>query len=135
MNEVFCDTSYFVALLDPRDDLHDKAATREREFRGTSLCTTSAVCVETLNYFSRYQPLIRVAAGRLVMEIQQHPQFAIVYVSSALLQSGAQLYQTRKDSSYSGTDCISMCVMRDRDVKNVLTSDKHFAHEEFTVLL
>jgi predicted nucleic acid-binding protein len=39
------------------------------------------------------------------------------------------------DKGYSLTDCISMNVMRDRGINDVLTQDKQFAQEGFNILL
>lgn len=133
--ELFCDTSYFVALLDPHDDLHKQAALLEQEHRYSPLCTTTSVLVETLNYFSRFQPEVRGAAAELVAAIEQHEQFAIVHLSSDLLNASIDFYRMRKDKSYSGTDCISMLVMRNRGIKAVLTNDNHFKQEKFEISL
>ncbi|MCS4185174.1 hypothetical protein [Salinibacter ruber] len=32
-------------------------------------------------------------------------------------------------------DCMSMVIMQDRDIREVLTNDDHFAQEGFVVLL
>jgi predicted nucleic acid-binding protein len=133
--ELFCDTSYFVALLDPHDDLHEQAAALEHQHRNTPLCTTSSVLVETLNYFSRYNPDVRIAAAELIAAIEQHEQFAIVHLSRDLLRASIDFYRERNDKSYSGTDCISMLVMRERDIEAIFTSDVHFYQEGFQLLM
>jgi predicted nucleic acid-binding protein len=51
------------------------------------------------------------------------------------LLRGLELYKARSDKSYSLTDCISMVTMRERNITDVLTHDRHFAQEGFTVLL
>ena len=135
ITELFCDTSYFVALHDPHDDLHEQAAELGRQHRNTPLCTTSSVLVETLNYFSRYQPDVRIAAAELIAAIEQHEQFAIVHLSRDLLRASIDFYRERNDKSYSGTDCISMLVMRERGISAALTNDGHFKQEKFDILL
>lgn len=133
--ELFCDTSYFVALLDPHDELHDQAVALEHEHRNANFCTTSAVLIETLNYFSRYQPEVRAAAAEFVTGIEQHQQVAIIHVSRDLFKTATDFYTSRIDKSYSGTDCISMVVMQERGIALALTSDAHFQQEKFVVLL
>ena len=48
--------------------------------------------------------------------------------------NGFQLYQSRLDKGYSLTDCISMNVMREHDISEVLTHDHHFKQEGFQIL-
>jgi len=49
--------------------------------------------------------------------------------------AGLTLYKARPDTGYSLTDCISMHVMRERSISDILTHDEHFRQEGFTVLL
>ena len=44
------------------------------------------------------------------------------------------LYEARPDKGYSLTDCRSMLAMRGQGISEVLTSDRHFSQEGFTVL-
>ena len=46
----------------------------------------------------------------------------------------ANVYGQRLDKGYSLTDCISMIVMEQMGITEVLTYDKHFAQEGFTLL-
>ena len=48
--------------------------------------------------------------------------------------AGLALYKARADKGYSLTDCISMTAMRERNITEVLTHDRHFAQEGFTLL-
>ena len=50
-------------------------------------------------------------------------------------RAGYRLYKVRPDKGYSLTDCISMEVMRQYGLSDVLTSDEHFAQEGFRCLL
>jgi predicted nucleic acid-binding protein len=45
------------------------------------------------------------------------------------------LYERRPDKQYSLVDCISMNVMRQRNVQEILTNDRHFSQEGFVRLL
>jgi predicted nucleic acid-binding protein len=49
--------------------------------------------------------------------------------------AGLELYEARPDKGYSLTDCISMNLMRERGINEVLTHDHHFEQEGFTILL
>jgi predicted nucleic acid-binding protein len=43
-------------------------------------------------------------------------------------------YERRPDKSYSLTDCISMVVMEEEGINEVLSNDHHFEQEGFTIL-
>jgi len=45
------------------------------------------------------------------------------------------LYERRPDKQYSLVDCISMNVMRQKDIQEILTNDQHFSQEGFVRLL
>ena len=47
---------------------------------------------------------------------------------------GLQLYEQRPDKEYSLVDCMSMTLMRERGIAHVLTNDRHFRQEGFTVV-
>ena len=49
--------------------------------------------------------------------------------------SGLALYERRPDKQYSLVDCISMNVMRQERIQEILTHDRHFSQEGFVCLL
>jgi uncharacterized protein len=52
MERVFADTGYWVALLNPRDDLHQRATAISRDYTSKQIVTSEMVLVEFLNSFS-----------------------------------------------------------------------------------
>lgn len=46
-----------------------------------------------------------------------------------------EVFADRPDKGYSLVDCISMVVMRDRGIAEVLSADHHFIQEGFVALL
>jgi hypothetical protein len=48
---------------------------------------------------------------------------------------GWALYEQRLDKAWSLTDCISLEVMREWNIHDALTSDRHFAQAGFRALL
>jgi len=62
------------------------------------------------------------------------PNIEIITPTAELRQAGIELYGKRLDKGYSLIDCISMVVMKDRSVSEVLTHDVHFTQEGFTIL-
>lgn len=55
--------------------------------------------------------------------------------SAELFTRGLNLYAHRLDKRYSLTDCVSMIVMRDLDITEVLTNDRDFESEGFVRLI
>jgi predicted nucleic acid-binding protein len=62
MERVFADIGYWIALLNPRDDLHNKAAAVLRDYGLGQIVTSEMVLTEFLNSFSDYGPRLRQAA-------------------------------------------------------------------------
>ena len=48
--------------------------------------------------------------------------------------SPARFYAARPDKEYSLVDCMSMVVMKARNIDHVLTNDRHFSQEGFVVV-
>lgn len=134
MRILFVDTSYWIAQFDARDQLHSKALEIEAQLRNDRLFTSELVLTEFLNYFSGGRQT-RQEASRVMQAILQASEVQIVWQSQALFMAGLNLYESRLDKGYSLTDCISMVVMRQEGVQEVLTHDRHFAQEGFTILL
>jgi predicted nucleic acid-binding protein len=45
------------------------------------------------------------------------------------------LYKARPDKGYSLTDCVSMQVMRQEGIAEILTHDNYFTQEGFSILI
>ena len=70
-----------------------------------------------------------------VQNIIEDANTQMVWQSQDLFESGLDFYRARLDKGYSLTDCVSMVVMRQAGIQEVLTHDRHFAQEGFTILL
>jgi uncharacterized protein len=132
--EVFADTFYWIALLNPADKWHLAARTFARKNPETVLLTTEAVLTEFLNYFSESGQNTRHAAGAMCDQTISHANTVVVPHTIETFASGFAFYKARPDKGYSLTDCISMIEMHERDIWNVLTHDHHFAQEGFNLL-
>ena len=136
MNKIYADTSYWVALIDSKDKWHSKALNLSQSLAGITLITTDEVLSETLTFFSAYGHHIRESVARIVFGILTNETYIeVVEQSRESFLSGLALYEKRLDKSYSLTDCISMQLMRAEGIGEILTTDKHFAQEGFTILL
>ena len=135
MNAIFVDTLYIIALFNPRDEWHGRATEVEPTVRGRSFVTTESVLAEVLNYFSSYGAQARRKAVDVINDILNDPQVETVAQTHDRFQAGVALYEACLDKRYSLTNCISMNVMREKGINEVLSHDHHFTQEGFTVLL
>jgi uncharacterized protein len=134
-SSAFVDTGYLVALLDPRDRLHDRAMALAEDLaqRGVDLVTTDAVVLELANYFSR-GPL-RVHAIRWIRALRAGAGWEVVPVERATLLAAEERFARHADKFWSLTDCHSMEVMRRRGIREVATADGGFTQAGFKGLL
>jgi predicted nucleic acid-binding protein len=134
MRLVFADTFYWAALLNPRDAWHQRARGISATLTSARLITTDEVLVEFLNFYSAYDTLMRQGAAQRVHDILRSDRVQIIPQSREKFLDGLDLYTQRPDKEYSLTDCISMNTMRQLGITEVLTHDKHFTQEGFTIL-
>ena len=135
MERVFADTGYWIALLNPRDDLHQKASATSREYSPNQLVTSEMVLTEFLNSFSDYGPRLRQAAEKAVASLRDTPQIVIVSQTSRLFEKALKRYLDMADKSWSLTDCASFLIMEEERLTAALTHDRHFAQAGFQTLL
>jgi predicted nucleic acid-binding protein len=132
MTPVFVDSFYFFAILNPNDGAHAKAVDHSNRYNGP-LLTTTWVFTEVADGLARTQR--RDAFRTLVSRFRQVGTNEIVPTSDELFEKGMMLYDERRDKHWSLTDCISFVVMKERDLKDVLTGDHHFEQAGFKPLL
>jgi uncharacterized protein len=135
MRSVFADTCYWIALLNPRDQLHERAVRVSQSFKAVKLVTTDEVLTEFLNYFGDRGILLRQAAARMVTQMQVDGRIHIDPQSRETFVAGFRFFRARLDKGYSLTDCISMDLMLRMQLTEVLTNDGHFSQEGFSCLL
>ncbi len=132
MNAVFADSFYFLALLNDRDDAHPRAVDASRNQTGP-LVTTVWVLTEVGDALA--SPDNRPGFLELLDTLRSDPQAVIVPPSRELFDRAAALYAERPDKYWTLTDCISFVVMRDMNIDEALTGDRHFEQAGLTALL
>lgn len=135
MNIVFADTLYWVALFNNRDQWHERALAAGASLKNARFVTTDDVLIELLNFFSERGERVRRAATARVERLFSVANTEIVSHDHETFMAGLTLYRARPDKGYSLTDCISMNIMRERGISEILTHDEHFTQEGFKVLL
>jgi len=69
MKEIFVDTSHFVAIFHPGDQLHERSVSIEKSLTSARLITTDFVIVEVLNYFSEFRDYFKERIARAVKTV------------------------------------------------------------------
>jgi len=132
MTEVFADSFYFIALLNPFDRFHG-AAIATTESLNRRMLTTSWVLMEVADALSA--PGIRQIVHRFLDSAATCDAMRVIEADSAWFQRGLKLYGSRPDKSWSLTDCISFEVMTENGITEALTGDHHFVQAGFRALL
>ena len=135
MRRVFADSNYWVAITNPKDNLHAAALAARESIGPAIIVTTDEVMVEYLNFFAEYGQTIRATTLRLIQTIRGNPDVRVLPQTRDSFDSGMMLYGARKDKRYSLTDCISMQVMWRERISEILTEDHHFEQEGFKLLM
>jgi predicted nucleic acid-binding protein len=134
MRRVFADTSYWIALVNPRDQLHAKAVSVTRQLSSITIVTSEMVLAELLNSFSDAGPLRNIVGG-MVEKLRDNRDVIIVPQTSEQFESALRRYQQAADKSWSLTDCASFQVIEAERIQAALTHDQHFAQAGFETLL
>lgn len=132
---VFVDTNHFIALLNSRDQWHEKAAIAEAVNADRSLVATEEVLIELLNFFCEQGTYARTKVAEFVRAVLLDVRTEVVFRMETNFIEAVELYESRPDKGYSLTDCISMNACRTLDINEVLTNDDHFRQEGFSILI
>lgn len=135
MTKLFADTSYWIALLNPHDDLHHKVITLSRRFASAKVVTSEMVCVELLNAFSGAGPHFRTAVAEAVSELRITAGASVRPQTSQQFENALLRYRQFADKNWSATDCTSFQIMESENIRMALTSDRHFLQAGFEALM
>lgn len=132
MNVVFADAFYFVARLNRRDQHHERVLKFSRDFRA-HLLTSDWVLMEVADALAKSES--RTQVRDFILHLRQTATCEIVPASRKMLDCALTLYHQHGDKEWTLTDCVSFVIMRERNVTDALTGDKHFEQAGFAVLL
>ncbi len=123
MKRIFADTSYWIALLNPRDELHHKAVAATQNHSEDQLVTSEMVLVELLNGFSDNGPRLRAASSKAVKVLRSSPNVTVIRQTSDQFEAAFNRFQERLDKDWSLTDCASFLIMEAEGIEAALTND------------
>lgn len=119
----FVDTSFWVALLLPRDQHHAEATRIWREVAGLLLCSNH-VLGETWTFLRR-RAGHRVAAGFL-NAFERSPRVALLHAAPDIEEEARRWLLRHDERVYSFVDAVSFEVMRRRRIMEALAFDGDF---------
>jgi len=126
---VFVDTAYVLALVNERDQYHDRAQELADLFEGQQLLITDAILLEIGNALARG---FKEQAIEIIGRFIESEEVEIVRHTAEVFDKAFALYKKYQDKEWSLVDCISFVVMRERGIKTALTFDNHFQQAGFT---
>lgn len=135
MKEIFADTGYWIALIDPKDVLHDKAKSVSVSLGQVIIVTSEMVLVEFANFFSNKGFKFRETAAKTIDGIRSNPNARLIPQTSIQFQSALSMYRSYTDKQWSLTDCVSIQTMQKEGIQEVLAHDQHFEQAGFKPLL
>ncbi|MBW4633439.1 MAG: PIN domain-containing protein [Iphinoe sp. HA4291-MV1] len=131
-NKIFVDTLFVVALINQRDQYHQRAAELADRLEGYPLLTTDAVLLEIGNALARGY---KDEAVEIIEEFFASDEVEIVQLTPELFEQAFTLYKSHKDKAWGLVDCISFVVMKQAGVSEALTFDQHFVQAGFQALM
>jgi predicted nucleic acid-binding protein len=133
IEEIFADTSGFVALGNEDDSFHIQASKILSSLYPFKFITTNYVIAETITrlLFDTHHKNA-VAFGEMLFSSKN---IEIVYVDEDTEAKAWSLFKKYSDKEFSFVDCTSFVVMQNRYIKSAFSCDKHFEQMKFVNLL
>lgn len=135
MSDVFADSGYWIAMLNPNDDKHESAQRATENLGGRDIVTTEMVLTEVFAHVSKQGPRARSDAVELLRDLKNNPNVEIVHQTHKQFKAASDRYAERLDQRSSLTDCASFLLMEDRGIFEALAHDRDFARAGFIPLM
>ncbi|OYD97577.1 PIN domain nuclease [Nostoc sp. 'Peltigera membranacea cyanobiont' 210A] len=131
-NKIFVDTLFVVALINQRDQYHQRASELADSLETQLLITTDAVLLEIGNALARNY---KNEAVEIIEHFFGSDEVEIVRLTPELFAQAFTLHKTHQDKAWGLVDCISFVVMKQAEVSQALTFDQHFVQAGFQALM
>ena len=132
---VFADSSFFCALAAKRDAVHDAAlAAFDDLVDDDRLMVTTDYIVDEALTLTKARTNSTVALS-LLDRIENSSAVILELISAVRFEAAKSFFRKHADHGYSFTDCTSFVVMRELNLTEALTTDRHFREAGFKPLL
>ena len=132
-NRIFLDTAFVQALLNKKDEFHEKAKSLAHHLReAEEVWITEAVLTEIGNALSKIDKK-RVVS--FIKNCYATPNIYVIQVDTELFSRALAIYEKYDDKEWGMTDCISITVMKENKLSVSFTTDNHFMQAGFEIVL
>jgi predicted nucleic acid-binding protein len=128
----FVDAWFFIGALDRRDAHHERITRLQTRLAHAPMVTHTAIFHEVLAYFAEDGWMARERAMQMIRRLLIRAD--VITPDRSLFLRALDRYAARPDKEYSLTDCLSMVIMEERGIREVLTNDHHFSQAGFVVV-
>ncbi len=132
MKMTFVDTAFVIAWVNENDALHAKAIQLLNDYKDAPWLTTDCILLEIGNSLARN---FRDEAVETINNFLQSEEIEVITLNQNLFNRAFALYQTYRDKTWGLIDCVSFIVMRENNLTDALTNDKHFQQAGFNALM
>ena len=131
LEDIFVDTSAWVALADKGDSLHRDAATSYPSIfkNHKNLVTSNLIVAETYIIFlkeMRYKVAIE-----FLERINASPRILKIYSNENIEAEAEKILAKYTDQDFSYTDAVSFVIMKRQKIRKAFCFDKHFVTAGF----
>jgi predicted nucleic acid-binding protein len=116
---IFADSSYFIAIADKKDQWHERA--RELSKKAQKMIATELVLSESVTAVGAR------GGGKAGMALYEYvsDNCQVAFADKEMLDRAMKIY-LMYDGTLSLADAVSLVVMEDYDIKNILSFDSDF---------
>lgn len=118
---VFADAGYWIALVNPSDDLHHHAKSVSASLAPLRIVTSEMVLTEVLNAFSKKGSGLRKTTVDLMQDITTDSAIDVIPQTSERFRNALRR--------------ASFLIMQQQKILEALTHDRHFEQAGFIALL
>ena len=134
LDDLFVDTSAWVALADKDDSHHKDAASTYPSIlkNHKHLVTSNLIIAET--YIILLRELRHKAAIEFLERMKASPKILTIYSNQNIETEAEGILVKYSDQDYSYTDAVSFVIMKRQKIRKALCFDKHFVTAGFTTI-
>src|SRR5947209_20122478 len=97
MSTVFADSLYWIALINSRDQWHERAVSIKMVLTDARLVTTDSVLTEVANFFAEYGEVMRRKVALSIRTILSDEQLEVLAETRQSFMDGLAMYESRAD--------------------------------------
>jgi predicted nucleic acid-binding protein len=127
----FADTFYFLAMVNRKDQGHQKCVAFSQA-SAQPVVTTTWILLEVGDALRQRRD--RAVFSALLKNIDDDPDTTVVPADQSAFDKALELFHSRPDKEWSLTDCTSFITMQQNGLTEALTADHHFEQAGFAAI-